>query len=413
MKAIPCAGLFFVLWNCAATAQIVVPNPQATDSGFFGGSIASTADKVIVGAVNNVVSGEPAGAAYVLDSTTGSVLRTIGNPQPAAGDQFGSSMAALGGNVLIGAPAHQPPNNAAGSAYLFDISTGALQRTFLDPKPLVGTGNYFGQSVALVGSTALVGSPRTDNNSAVYQFDIASGNLVRTYTQPGPTFDTEFGRAIAASSGRILVDSRGGDPTAAVYLFDTTTGGLLRTITNPHAASDDFFGNSLALTDRWLVVGANQSTTGSGVVYLFDVNTGGLLRTLNCPTPQINAQFGFSVFALGDYLLVGANNQDIGSFVDAGAAYLFNGVTGDLLATYQSSTPSVSDLFGNAVALGGGRAIIGAPSVNNAAPNAGAVFLFPVAVPEPTSFMLVGLAILGFVGRGCTRRVVGKAHKRI
>ncbi len=316
MKSILCMTTLVAtaaLWNRAASGQVLIPNPQATNSGFFGWSVSTAGDKIVVGAVNNVVSGKGAGTAYVLDGATGSVLRTIPNPQPSEGDQFGSSIATAGGNVVIGSPAHQPPNNADGSAYLFDVSTRALLQSFLDPKPRVGTGNYFGRSVALEGSTALIGSPRTDNGSAVYQFDITSGALLRTYTQPAPASDTEFGNVIAAANGRLAVGSRGGDLTAAVHLFDTNSGQLIRTIPNPNPAVDDYFGSSLALTDRWLVVGAIQPLTASGVAYLFDVSTGGLLRTLSNPSAQQRSEFGYSVFALGDYIIVGAENQDRGA----------------------------------------------------------------------------------------------------
>lgn len=361
-------GTIIAITSCVANAQTPIPNPQATNSGQFGTSISASANTIIVGAPSNKVDGKVAGVAYVFNDATGGLLLTIPNPFPVEGNTFGSSVSALGGHVLIGDPAHQPPNNATGSAYLFDIASGSRLQTFLDPKPISG-GNYFGRATALDGNSALV----ADGVGNVYQFDINSGNLLQTYTQPASYSDIEFGRAIAASNGRLVVGSRGGDAVAAVHLFDTNTGAFLRSITNPNPAASAWFGNALAITDRWLIVGSH----GGGSVHLFDVNTGDLLQTLTNPNPQSSSAFGVSVFALGDYILVGAEGQD--SY--KGAAFLFNGTNGQFLKSYRNSDAEAGDQLGGAVTMSGGRAFAAARTAKTSVPSAGVVYSFPSVAP--------------------------------
>jgi hypothetical protein len=81
-----------------------------------------------------------------------SPLATFLKPNPSSGDRFGYSVAGIGTNVLIGALFDDPGGvTDAGSAYLFDGTTGALLQTFNNPAP--GEGDQFGWSVAGVGTT--------------------------------------------------------------------------------------------------------------------------------------------------------------------------------------------------------------------------------------------------------------------
>ena len=67
----------------------------------------------------------------------GDLLHTFLNPTPAADDYFGYSVAGVGSNVLVGAMGHSTGAPGAGAAYLFDGTTGALLHTFLNPTGMV------------------------------------------------------------------------------------------------------------------------------------------------------------------------------------------------------------------------------------------------------------------------------------
>ena len=116
--------------------------------------------------------------------------------------------------------------------------------------------------------------------------------LLQILSNPTPEISDRFGTAVAASAEFLVVGANGDDSYAtdagAAYLFDATTGGLLRTFNNPTPAASDGFGNSVAVSGNWVVVGASGDDTGAtnaGAAYLFDALSGNLLRTLNNPTP--------------------------------------------------------------------------------------------------------------------------------
>jgi ELWxxDGT repeat protein len=253
-------------------------NPTPTTNDTFGYSIAGVGQNILVGAYGDSSSGASyAGAAYLYDGTTGALLRTFTSPSPIAQDYFGYSVAAVGQNILVGAYGNNTGATDAGTAYLFDGTTGALLRTFTNPTPVAY--DYFGYSVAAVGQSILIGVP---------------------------------------------YDDTGATDAGAVYLFDGTTGALLRTFTNPTPAGGDYFGYAIASVGQNVLVGARNDDTGAtnaGAVYLFDGSTGALLQTFTNPTPALADYFGYSVAAVGENVLISAPYDDAGA-TDAGSPIL-------------------------------------------------------------------------------------------
>src|SRR2546422_785193 len=101
-----------------------------------------------------------------------SLLITFTNPTPVVNDRFGASVAALGSDRLV-IGASGAGDASAGEAYLFGAN-GTLLTTFTNPSPALN--EYFGASVAAVGSNrVLIGAPYDNTtapgSSAAYLFD--------------------------------------------------------------------------------------------------------------------------------------------------------------------------------------------------------------------------------------------------
>ena len=388
------------------------PMPRAAD--VFGKSVAGVGNNVLIGAPGDDAETPPwnVGAAYLYDGTTGDLLHTFPNPTPAGADRFGDSVAAVGGNVLVGAPGDDHGANEAGEAYLFHGTTGALLRTFQNPTP--APGDWFGGSVAGVGSNVLVGAPWDDytggafNAGTAYLFHGTTGALLHTFLNPTPGVADSFGFSVAAVGSNVLVgayqDDTGAWRAGAAYLFDGTTGALLHTFLNPTPEPGDGFGISVAGVGSNVLVGAKWDHTGAdfaGAAYLFDGTTGALLHTFLNPTPAFADTFGGSVAGVGGNVLVGAAKDDTGAW-NAGAAYLFDGTTGALLETYLNPTPADKDRFGSSVAGVGGNVLVGAPLkdilddsgfIHWVKADAGAAYLFlgpPVANPYGPYIVPIG-----------------------
>ena len=105
-------------------------NPSAIEGDQFGYSVAFVGENALVGARWADLGGTDAGAAYLFDGKTGELIHTLQRPEPAAGDWFGNSVAAVGGNILVGALGEDTDARDAGAAYLFDGKTGEVLHTF-------------------------------------------------------------------------------------------------------------------------------------------------------------------------------------------------------------------------------------------------------------------------------------------
>ncbi len=107
------------------------------------------------------------------------LARIFQNPSPNVGDEFDHAVAIDGNNVLIGAGLDDTIAEDAGIAYLFDVNTGQLLRTFQNPMP--DAGDHFGHGAAIDDNNVLIGA-LWDEERAVY-----SGVFYLFVTDASPT----------------------------------------------------------------------------------------------------------------------------------------------------------------------------------------------------------------------------------
>src|SRR6266566_7872803 len=91
---------------------------------------------------------------------------------------------------------------------------------------------------------------------------------------------------------------------------------------------------------------------------------------------QAGQRSGVAIVASGNNLIVGAYLTDVGWAADAGAVNIYDATSGALLNTLIKTTPTQSDLFGQALAAASdGAILVGAPLDNLGATHTGAVYL--------------------------------------
>jgi hypothetical protein len=270
------AGAAYLFDAKTGNVLLTVQEPQPHDSDWFGATVAAAGTNLLVGAPLDHVGGVEAGGAYLFDGSTGKLLQSFHQPKPQADDWFGVSLAAVGDNVLVGAFLDNTGAAAAGAAYLFDSKTGALIRALQKPKPAAN--EEFGISVAALGNTVIIGAPgdSTGDKSAgaVYLFDAGTGALQRMLQNPTPVTGEQFGTAVAAFGGSILVGAPADSMTkpGAAYLFDAASGALLQSFQNPKPAAGDGFGASVAAGANGFLIGApgdKTSPNAGGAAYLY------------------------------------------------------------------------------------------------------------------------------------------------
>ena len=157
----------------------------------------------VVGANWHDDAGDNAGAAYIFDITTGDQLHKLVGLDTDEDDDFGWSVGISGDVAIVGAPYDDSAGDWAGSAYLFDATTGQQIEKFL-PVDHIGS-DAFGHSIGLDGDKAVVGAfygedPWSNSTGAARLFDVVGrGNV---------DGDNDFD----ADDIDLLCDHMGGDP---------------------------------------------------------------------------------------------------------------------------------------------------------------------------------------------------------
>lgn len=413
---IACAAVALAAAQAAHAGTIVplVPltNPEPNEGDYFGDSIAIDNGVAVVGAWRNDDPSADVGIAYVYDAVNGQLLHTLRNPTPQSSDRFGRAVAISGNYALIGAYGDDLGGNGSGAAHLFDLTTGELVHTFLNPTPAAS--DRFGWSVAIEGGKAIIGAwlddAGTTDSGAAYVYDL-SGDLstpITTLINPTPGIDERFGSAVALSGDIALVAAQYANDAAGraggAYLFNALTGDLLQTLVNPYGTAGEQFGAGIDIEGGYALVGApnaDQNGTNAGAAYLYDVASGDLLQTFLSPDPNALADFGSDVSLDGDYALVSAWKDDVGG-LDAGMVYLFDILTGELVGTLASEGGEGS-YFGSGAAMDDGIVVVGAlgDGVGGAAYSYAlddGALLAAADVPAPPALALLPLGVLTLAG---------------
>jgi len=349
----------------------ILSSTQPTAFGRFGQSVAVTPSYVVVGAPAETADAfTSAGAAYIENLTNGAMVRLV-SPNPQTDGDFGYTVAAAGGLVLIGAPGESWNGaTSAGSAYLFS-SSGSLLQTLTSPNGQLD--GDFGDSVGIAGNYAVVGAPFESISGypscgGAYLINLQT-DAYRLLISPYPELNANFGASVSISDNFVAVgapyDSTGGaSEEGAVYVFAVPTGNMVERIVNPDSTPSGFFGFSVAISGTIVVGGApdgnSPTISGSGVVFEINMITNGT-TPIYSPSPLLGGFFGGAVAVDSETIVAGAELETSGGQLMAGNAYLFGVQSGGQVSSAFSAPGwPYNGRFGISVAESGTTVVVGA-----------------------------------------------------
>jgi len=381
--------------SLSATTPVLLENQ-------FGYAVAVWQDTAIVGSPgDNIGAVEDAGSVYVFVKTDGAWTerQKLTASDPASGALFGLSVALSGDTALVAAPGGTTLGAAAGAVYVFvrdgDVWVEQQKLTAPDAEAI----DTFGVSIALAGDLALIGASRSDSGpvtdaGAAYVFARQGDtwNLEQKLTASDGAENDYFGGHVALSGDIALIgaaadDTAAGTDAGSAYVF-VRAGGAWSEQQKLAALDSDsgqrFFGQALALAGDVAFVSARYGSyppgSGNGAVYVFTGSGGDWIETqrLTAPDPQGPFAFGEAIALSGDTAVIGAPYVDGGAQTNADAAYVFR-LGADAWAVQQALTAPVggsADSFARAVALEGDTAFVSAHGDDVFGNDAGAVHVF-------------------------------------
>ncbi|MGD9127167.1 MAG: Ig-like domain-containing protein, partial [Planctomycetia bacterium] len=232
-------------------------------------------------------------------------------------------------------------------------------------------GDCFSYSVAIDGTTAIVGSGYNDGISSGYAsiFEQTELGWVQVAELTSEVYDDFFGRSVAISGNTAIVGAvRDGYFAGAVYVFTKTETGWIQTdkLVADIRRSNDYFGQSVSIDGDTIVVGANRGvgiSSYSGSAYIFEQTETGWDQVAKIFADDGGAydEFGSSVSINGTTILVGApRNSASGTY--SGAAYVFeqNGTEWVQVSKLVADDAVMYGFLGRSVSLSGITAIVGA-----------------------------------------------------
>ncbi|MFN8000664.1 MAG: putative Ig domain-containing protein [Acidobacteriota bacterium] len=300
----------------------------------------------------------------------------------AAQDKLGSSVSLKGNSAIAGAPGD---NSGKGSAYVFAFNGSSWTQAKLQA-PDGSTGDSFGWSVAIDGTTAVVGAPYDDSQrGSVYVFVYGGGIWsfqARLTASDSTVADGDrFGWSVSLSGNSVIVgayqdDGNAGQNQGAAFVFTRTgtTWTQQQKLVSADAAAGDQFGRSVTINGDNAVVTADQDDIGAntdqGSAYVFKRNgaTWSQQKKLTASSGAANDRFGSSVAISGVTIIVGSATDDdnANNLSDCGSAYVYYFTGQDWVenAKLTAADRAANDYFGFSVDISGDLAVIGAYGKN-------------------------------------------------
>ena len=269
------------------TPLATLNDPVAHQGGGFGSAIASDGTDIAVGAPGD--AGGHGAVYFFMGQTTspsfGAFLFEASNPVGSVGSHFGSVLAygtapsGSGDELIVGAPDQFVSATTTGAVYLFTGTSTSPTDSILNPA--ASASNGFGTSVAAVGSDVVIGSPRDSGGAGAAYLYTPTGSQLATFAEPAAS-GGGFGTSVAAAGDEVVIGapgaSMGAGDAGAAYLFNvgppvanTTsfTPQLIGAVQEPTPVTGDAFGGAvgfLDVNDDLMVAGAGG---GTGVADLY------------------------------------------------------------------------------------------------------------------------------------------------
>ncbi len=382
-----------------------IEDPNGATNDRLGAAVSISGPVAVIGIPGSDDAAVNAGAAVIhrenSTSTAWPIEQFLLPTGLASGDRFGTSVSVSGGIALIGAPgsdgAAVDTGNARISQYLPQVGLWSTSQTLVASD--AEAGDQYGQAVAVRGNVALVGAWQEDEAGSeagaayLHRQDPGTGfwfqeqKLVAFDGGPGD----RFGASVALSSDLAVVGAIGpGFGAGALYVYRYDPGTSQWTLEEKILPTDlsllDQFAASIAISGDRILAGAWRDDdqgpdSGSAYVFHFDAGSGTWPQEakLHAPDGSAGDRFGFSVSLSGDDALIGASGDDPEGAA-SGSSYLFrrDQISGWTFVEKLVDEPegAPGDRFGEAVAISGPRAIVGAPEHDGIAPEAGVARVF-------------------------------------
>lgn len=261
------------------------------ESECFGVSTCISNNIVAIGAYQADISGKvDVGAVYIFEYSNGTwtQVEKIISPDGEAGDHFGRSVDISGDRIIIGAPSHDSQGMvSSGAAYFYEKLNNSWNFSVKLVAGDVKGGADFGYDVSISGDNALIGATGAytgiikSGAAYVFEFDGSEWSQTNKLVASDAANDDYFGKSVDITNTTAIVGADWADPdekysAGAAYIFESNGEDWSQTtkLTASDGTEYDRFGDAVSMFENIAMVGAfcadHQGTTYTGAAYVFE-----------------------------------------------------------------------------------------------------------------------------------------------
>lgn len=197
---------------------------DANAQSYFGQSVSISGDRAIIGSPFDDDNEEDSGAAYLFFRSGDDWIQNekIRASDPEENDRFGWSVGLSGDYAIVGAYRNDDSGTNSGSAYIFERSgifwREEIKLTASDASQF----NFFGYSVSISGTNAIVGAYRNTPGGSAYLFARSGGiwgEQAKFKASDVNDSDDQFGYSVFISGIHAIVGARFDSGGGAAYIY--------------------------------------------------------------------------------------------------------------------------------------------------------------------------------------------------
>jgi len=206
------------VYDLDGSNEVAIQSSDGATDDFFGYSVAIGHNKIVAGARQNAAGGSRRGAVYVYNlDGTGELKITASDGSD--NDKFGTQVAIGNNKIVVGVPDHHFNGQDSGAVYVYDLDgTNEVKLIASDP----AANDNFGSSVAVANNKVFVGAQGEDPGGAIYVYNLDGSNEVKLTASDSDGLS--WNNQLSVGDNKVVAGDPGNDTGAtdagAAYVWD-------------------------------------------------------------------------------------------------------------------------------------------------------------------------------------------------
>jgi hypothetical protein len=327
--------------------------PDCEKEDYFGLQVSIHGDYAVIGAHGDDDMANRSGAAYVYQKLDDKwVFNSKLKAKDAEAEDYFGTVSIYGDYIIIGAPEDDDNGNKSGAVYIFQNINNEWKEIVKLHADDASPNDKFGWSVSIHDNKAIVGAHgKQDNTGAAYVFLLEDNEWIQDtkLVLKNGTINDYFGLSVSIQNSYALIGAYGHENSsgaAVIYKLENDNWIEQTTFFPDNRQNTGEFGKSVFLHSKYAMIGEPQNNT----VYLYKYADGnwGIYNKFNPVDTNNDDLFGWTAcICMNDYSAMVGSFKDDDQGLDSGSVYVYDLNVSDVYQPFISNiSPSAGPMNG-------------------------------------------------------------------